>query len=80
MDVSQGQSSFHGHSDPPTPTSFLREQRGFEHREDVICDQRQKMNQNMHRKVENKFHSNFALAEPYNETNVGEAKSFCEKK
>jgi hypothetical protein len=44
---------------------FVHEERGFEHREGVIRDQRQKTNQNMYKKVKNKFHSNFALAEPY---------------
>ncbi len=44
---------------------FVHEERGFEHREGVIRDQRQKTNQNMYKKVKNKFHLNFALAEPY---------------
>ena len=44
---------------------FLQEERGFGRQEGVIRDQRQKTNQNMYKKVKNKFHSNFALAEPY---------------
>ncbi len=44
---------------------FLHEERGFERRGGAIRDQRQKMNQNMYKKVKNKFHLNFALAEPY---------------
>jgi hypothetical protein len=44
---------------------FLHEERGFEGREGDIRDHRKKTNQNMYKKVKNKFHLNFALAEPY---------------
>jgi hypothetical protein len=52
---------------------FLHEERGFEGREGDIRDHRKKTNQNMYKKVKNKFHLNFALAEPYNVSRVTKA-------